>query len=165
MRISLLSILLLSIIISGCFSKPDKKSVVIVDKSTYQYAVEKPQTPIVSDKNPITNMPLPVAGKIIKSFSKQHPGISFDTTHSQTIRAIEDGIVVYSDEMKNHGQMLVIKHKLGFYSTYTQAENLRVSQGDKVKKWQIIAFTNKQAFYFSMRKFRTPIDPLKYLTR
>jgi len=59
--------------------------------------------------------------------------------------------------------MIVIRHPLGFYSTYTQSQSLRVSVGDKIKKNQVIASTNSHPFYFEMKKFKQTINPLKYL--
>lgn len=161
MRIKFLGILIIiiSLNLSGCFTSSIKKPVIVVDKSQYQYTVEK-----TADNEILTQYePLPVAAQPLKTFSKQHQGITFDTKPDQAIRAVQDGIVVYSDFMQNHGQMLVIKHRLGFYSTYTQGANLKVSQGDNVKKGQIIALTSAVDFYFTMKKFQTPIDPLKYL--
>jgi lipoprotein NlpD len=65
--------------------------------------------------------------------------------------------------MKSYGKMIIIKHPLGFYSTYTQNQSLKVKNGDKIKKGQVIALTGKGDFYFEMKKFETPINPLKYL--
>jgi lipoprotein NlpD len=65
--------------------------------------------------------------------------------------------------MKSYGKMIIIKHPLGFYSTYTQNQSLKVKHGDKIKKGQVIALTGKGDFYFEMKKFETPINPLKYL--
>ncbi len=59
--------------------------------------------------------------------------------------------------------MIIIKHPLGFYSTYTQNQSLKVKDGDNVTKGQVIALTSNNDFYFEMKKFETPINPLKYL--
>jgi lipoprotein NlpD len=44
-----------------------------------------------------------------------------------------------------------------------QNQTLQVQSGDKVKKGQVIATTGKNNFYFEMKKFETPINPIKYL--
>lgn len=159
MQIKLLSILAF-ITMSGCFFSTDsKKEAVIVDKSTYQYAVNQ----TTKSTKSTTGAVFPVIGKVIKNFSKKHLGLTFNTKPKQAIYAIKGGIVVYSDSIPNHGKILTIKHKFGFYSTYTQVKNLQAYQGDFVKQGQIIAFTSEVDFYFAMKKFKTPIDPLKYL--
>ncbi len=68
-------------------------------------------------------------------------------------------------EIKKYGKMIIIKHPLGFYSAYAQNHTLRVIKGDEVRQADIIALTGKTDFHFKMRKFKTPIDPLKYLKR
>ena len=92
------------------------------------------------------------------------PALLFNTKPGQEVRAIRDGIITYSgNKMKSFGKMLIIKHPLGFYSSYTQNQSLKVERGDQVKKGQIIALTGINDFYFEMKKFKTPINPLKYL--
>ncbi len=124
--------------------------------------IQKPVAP-VKQQTP-AHWSFPVTGKITQHFSPQHAGITFDTTLGQAVRATDAGIVIYSDDkIKKHGKMVIIKHPLGFYSAYTQNHTLRVKKGDKVAQRDIIALTGKSDFYFEMKKFKTPIDPLKYL--
>ncbi len=173
MLVKILSIFIVSILISGCFSST-KKEVVIIDKSFNQQNIdkniwsdntlntEKSKKKIKSSKS----WSIPVEGKIIKKFSKKnnHLGLTFNTKPGQKVRAIRDGVVAYSgDKMKSHGKMVIIKHPLGFYSSYTQNKKIKVIDGDKVSKGQVIASTGEAPFYFEMKKFSTPINPLKYL--
>jgi lipoprotein NlpD len=65
--------------------------------------------------------------------------------------------------MKSYGQMIIVRHPLGFNSTYTQTQSLQASLGDSVDKGQVIAMTTDQPFYFEMTKFEQTINPLKYL--
>jgi lipoprotein NlpD len=65
--------------------------------------------------------------------------------------------------MKTHGTMIIIRHPLGFYSTYTQTQSLLVALGDEIIKDQVIALTNSKPFYFEMKKFKQAINPLIYL--
>ncbi len=188
-RIKLLLVIFISTTLIGCFfDATPKKRVIIIDKSTgkenipllrfSEYAeskktVTKVKAPVKKIRNKQlkekiiiakkANM-LPVTGKIIKTFSKKHQGITISTRAGQAVRAIRKGVVVYSgNKMKSHGKMIIIKHSLGFYSSYTHNQMLKVQNGDKIKKGQIIALTGKDNFYFEMKKFETPIDPLKYL--
>ncbi|WXT99692.1 MAG: hypothetical protein Ctma_0396 [Catillopecten margaritatus gill symbiont] len=181
-------VIFISTTLIGCFSNSPKKQVVIIDKSTGWenidpvHSSENSQIKKNVAKKPIKraikkmvkktvkktvvrkNKSLPVTGKIIQHFSKKHPGIVISTHPNQAVRAIRKGVVVYSgDKMKSHGKMIIIKHSLGFYSSYTRNQTLKVHSGDKIKKGQIIALTSKDNFYFEMKKFETPVDPLKYL--
>jgi lipoprotein NlpD len=72
--------------------------------------------------------------------------------------------VVYSgDRMASYGKMVIIKHSYGFYSIYNQNQELLVSEGDTIEKGQLIALTGDKPFYFEMKKYEEPINPLKYL--
>jgi lipoprotein NlpD len=167
-----LLVIFFSIIISGCFSSSSNK-VVIVDKSSFKQIIPKASNNIqtksqtqIEDKSTSKSWSLPVDAEILKNFSKkqQHLGLTFDTKPDQKVRAIRDGVVAYSgDIMKSYGKMIIIKHPYGFYSSYTQNKTLIVFDGDKVKKGQIIATTSDKPFYFEMKKFKEPINPIKYL--
>ncbi|HIG89158.1 M23 family metallopeptidase [Candidatus Thioglobus sp.] len=175
MPVNLFGIIAISIALSGCFSSA-KKEVIIVEKSFNQQNIsETPWTEETTSykktkqksgnkKKTRKSWSIPVNAKVIKTFSKSQSGLTFDTKTGQQVRAIREGKVVYSgDKMKSHGKMIIIKHPLGFYSSYTQNKTLKVADGDKVNKGQIIAITGKTPFYFEMKKFSEPINPLKYL--
>ena len=133
------------------------------DKIATKKAVKQLKKATVKPKKP-KKWSFPVKAKVSKHFSKKHPGIVFDTELGQAVRAIDSGVVTYSgNKYKEYGKMVIIKHPLGFYSFYTQNRTLRVRRGDKVKSGKIIALTGKNDFYFELKKFETPINPLKYL--
>lgn len=167
MLIKYISVVITAMALSGCLSSSNKTQVVIVEKSINQHNIDQTRlanddaivkkTKQIEKKVSKKSWSIPVAGKIIKTFSKKHLGLTFNTKPGQTVRAIRDGVVTYSDDK------ITIKHPLGFYSVYTQSQSLKVKDGDEVKKGQIIALTGQSDFYFEMKKFETPINPLKYL--
>ena len=109
---------------------------------------------------------LPVAANILKKFSIEdnHPGLTYDNVLGQDVRAVRKGEVVYSgDKMTSYGKMIIIKHAYGFYSVYNQNQEIYVSEGDSIEKGQVIAVTGNKPFYFEMKKYEEPINPLKYL--
>ncbi len=186
-------VLMLATALSGCFSTQKSKIMVVdkslswhtenVQKPVQNAAknpTKKPKSLAKkSSKQPkkISRKPqwagqkshswvFPVHAKVSQKFSKkrQNLGLIFNTKFGQNVRAVRAGLVVYSgDKMKSHGKMIIIKHAFGFYTSYTQNHTIKVRDGDKVKKGQRIATTGKIPFYFEMKKFSEPIDPLKYL--
>ena len=152
-------ILFLSLILSGCLTNnPDQ--VTVVEKSFNK----------VLDDNQVTsnnkNWSLPVDAEILKKFSieNNHPGLTYDNVLGQDVRAVRKGEVVYSgDKMTSYGKMIIIKHAYGFYSIYNQNQEIYVSEGDSIEKGQVIAITGNKPFYFEMKKYEEPINPLKYL--
>jgi len=173
--------------LSGCLTN-DPNKVIVEDRSfnkenaVSSFEVEGAQTiiePVKSTKVSSTKTEpekktakqksswfIPVDAEILKKYSPddQHLGITFATEAGQEVRAIRDGTVVYSgSKMKSYGKMIIIKHAFGFYSSYTQNQLLRAREGDHVEKGQVIALTGKNPFYFEMKKYSDPINPLKYL--
>ena len=152
-------ILFLSLILSGCLTN-DLGQITIVEKS-FNKVLDDNQ---VASNN--KNWSLPVAAEILKKFSieNNHPGLTYDNVLGQDVRAVRKGEVVYSgDKMTSYGKMIIIKHAYGFYSIYNQNQEIYVSEGDSIEKGQVIAITGNKPFYFEMKKYEEPINPLKYL--
>lgn len=156
---------------SGCLPKSTKQSVVIVDKSINQQNIQEQRhenetaksrqpTSHTQKKSAPKSWSIPVSGKVIRSFSRSHPGLTFNTESGQSVRSIRDGVVVYTDLS---AKKIIIKHSLGFYSTYTQILSFQVKTGQSVNKGQVLALTGKNPFYFEMKKFEEHINPSKYL--
>jgi putative glycosyltransferase (TIGR04372 family) len=111
------------------------------------------------------NWCLPVDAEILKKFSieNNHPGLTYGSELGQDVRAVRKGKVVYSgDKMTSYGKMIIIKHAYGFYSIYNQNQEIYVSEGDSIEKGQVIAITGNNPFYFEMKKYEEPINPLRY---
>ncbi|BBB22872.1 conserved hypothetical protein [Abyssogena phaseoliformis symbiont OG214] len=173
MLVKFLALGLVLLLMTGCFSS--QQEVIIVEKSINLQNIsqhkltnaKRTKQKIVRKENRKTNRwSIPVKGNISKTFStrNKHLGLTFDTKAGQNVRAIRNGKVVYvGNKMKSHGKMIIIRHLFGFYSSYTQNKDLIVENGDTVTKGQIIAITSKVPFYFEMKKFKQPINPIKYL--
>ncbi len=152
-------ILFLSLILSGCLTN-DLGQITIVEKS-FNKVLDDNQ---VASNN--KNWSLPVDAEILKKFSieNNHPGLTYNNVLGQDVRAVRKGEVVYSgDKMTSYGKMIIIKHAYGFYSIYNQNHEIYVSEGDSIEKGQVIAITGNKPFYFEMKKYEEPINPLKYL--
>lgn len=142
---------ILAILLSGCLSSTD--NAIIVDKSAKTS----------HEKSSSKNWLKPVEASIAKHFSKQHPGLTFDTEPGQAVYATRKGKVVVSGNKEPYGNTIIIKHRFGFYTTYAHNQSLEVGIGDNIAKGQLIARTGDTAFYFAMKKFSTFINPEKYL--
>ena len=152
-------ILFLSLILSGCLTN-DPGQVTVVEKS-FNKVLDENQ--VASNNN---NWSLPVDAEILKKFSVEnnHPGLTYNNVLGQDVRAVRKGEVVYSgDKMTSYGKMIIIKHAYGFYSIYNQNQEIYVSEGDSIEKGQVIAITGNKPFYFEMKNYEQPINPLIYL--
>ena len=161
-----LIILVIFVCLSGCLTNQPGQ-VVVEERSFNLVETESQQSKTQSKKTNIKkNWSLPVKSSILKNYSEQdgHFGLTFDNAAGQEVRAVRKGEVVYSgDRMTSYGKMIIIKHSYGFYSIYNQNQELLVSEGDIIEKGQLIALTGDKPFYFEMKKYEEPINPLKYL--
>ena len=158
--------LLLLIFLSGCLTNQPGQ-VTVEEKSFNVIDVKSSKTSSKSSKTNIKNdWSLPVDASILKNYSEKdsHFGLTYNNSSGQEVRAVRKGEVVYSgDRMASYGKMIIIKHSYGFYSIYNQNQELLVSEGDTIEKGQLIALTGDKPFYFEMKKYEEPINPLKYL--
>ena len=158
-------ILFLSLILSGCLTN-EPGQVTVVEKSFNKVLDANQHNSKAKVANDDNKWSLPVAANILKKFSIEdnHPGLTYDNVLGQDVRAVRKGEVVYSgDKMTSYGKMIIIKHAYGFYSVYNQNQEIYVSEGDSIEKGQVIAVTSNKPFYFEMKKYEEPINPLKYL--
>ena len=158
-------ILFLSLILSGCLTN-DPGQVIVVEKSFNKVLDDNQNNSKAKVVSNNKNWSLPVDAEILKKFSLEnnHPGLTYDNLLGQDVRAVRKGEVVYSgDKMKSYGKMIIIKHAYGFYSIYNQNQEIYVSEGDSIEKGQLISITGNKPFYFEMKKYEEPINPLKYL--
>ena len=165
MHTKLLTLILL-IFLAGCFTN-DPGQVTVIEKSFNKIVAEQQQNKSINKKSNVNNdWSLPIDSSILKNYSEEdsHFGLTFNNTAGQEVRAIRKGEVVYSgDKMTSYGKMIIIKHAYGFYSIYNQNQALLVSEGDTIEKGELIALTSDKPFYFEMKKYEEPINPLKYL--
>ena len=158
-------ILFLSLILSACLIN-EPGQVTVVEKSFNKVLDDNQNNLKAKAASDNKNWSLPVDAEILKKFSieNNHPGLTYDNVLGQDVRAVRKGEVVYSgDKMASYGKMIIIKHAYGFYSIYNQNQEIYVSEGDSIEKGQVIAVTGNKPFYFEMKKYEEPINPLKYL--
>lgn len=119
----------------------------------------------------------PVNGKVISNFGEMQQGIKNDGIKIQApentqVLATKSGKVVYvGNEVKSLGNMLIVQHTDGSLSAYGNLRQSGVKKGDKVKQGEAIAFVGKSGdvsspqLYFSIRKDKKPVNPIKYLPK
>jgi murein DD-endopeptidase MepM/ murein hydrolase activator NlpD len=117
----------------------------------------------------------PVSGHVISDFGStanggRNDGINIATTMDAPIHASASGTVTYAgDELKNYGNLVLIKHADGFTTAYAHADRLVVSRGDTVTKGQVIGYAGHTGdvatpqLHFEIREQTTPVNPRTYL--
>ena len=100
------------------------------------------------------------------SNGERNDGINIAVPQGTPIRAAASGTVSYSgDELKDYGNLLLIKHDGGYVTAYAHADQLLVQRGDFVAKGQVIAYAGHTGdvttpqLHFEIRKGTTPVNP------
>jgi murein DD-endopeptidase MepM/ murein hydrolase activator NlpD len=113
----------------------------------------------------------PARGRIIQGFKAGgNDGINISLPAGTSVRAAENGVVVYSgDGLKGYGNLILIKHPNGFVTAYGNNGELDVKRGQHVTRGEVIAKSgdtgnvNSPQLHFELRKGSTPVDPTSYL--
>lgn len=106
----------------------------------------------------------PVQGNVLVPFGRakgaRSLGIVVEAPAGTPVRAAKGGEVLYAgSDMKEYGNMVLVRHEDGSATAYGQLEDIDVKQGDTIEQGQPLATvapaeTNSQAgrLYFELRK-------------
>ena len=113
----------------------------------------------------------PVSGRIILGFGdtkagERNDGINIAAAAGTPIRAAADGTVSYAgNELKDYGNLILIKHDGGYVTAYAHADSIGVARGQHVSKGDVIGTVGQTGdvdqpqLHFEMRQGMKPIDP------
>jgi murein DD-endopeptidase MepM/ murein hydrolase activator NlpD len=83
--------------------------------------------------------------------------------------AIADGDVIYNDQLRAYGNLIIIRHAGGFVSVYSHNKRNLVREGQKVSRGDVIGEVGSTGrvtaphLHFEIRKNNVAKDPLSYL--
>jgi hypothetical protein len=117
----------------------------------------------------------PARGRVIVGFGAslngvQNDGINLALPQGTAVKAAEAGVVTYANnELKGHGNLILIRHSDGYVTVYAHASELLVKRGDLIKRGQVIARSGQTGnvtapqLHFEVRKGAKPLDPMRFL--
>jgi murein DD-endopeptidase MepM/ murein hydrolase activator NlpD len=118
----------------------------------------------------------PVSGRVISDFGAtasggRNDGINIAAAEGAPIHASAGGTVSYAgNELKDYGNLVLIKHSGGYTTAYAHAEKLVVNRGDYVARGQVIGYAGHTGdvaspqLHFEIRAATTPVNPRAYLS-
>lgn len=115
----------------------------------------------------------PVKGLVINNFDPQenHLGIDIVAKKDEVIKAVQDGIVVFSEWTAETGYVILIQHQGDFISVYKHNSSLLKEQGEAVRVGEPIAIignsgelTTGPHLHFEMWYDSNPVDPESYIS-
>ncbi len=120
----------------------------------------------------------PLQGEITTYFGEKegyyiggaHTGIDIAANIGAPVRAAAAGkVVVALKQADNLGWHIVLDHGDGWSTVYGHLSRFAVDEGDSVERGQVIGSVGDTGFsfgphlHFEVRRWGTPVDPLKYL--
>jgi murein DD-endopeptidase MepM/ murein hydrolase activator NlpD len=160
---------------------PSKKDVRSADAGPTEIAPKAaPSRAVVTSQAlpPVSGGPVfawPVNGPLVSDFGTtanggKNDGINIAASMDTPIHASASGTVTYAgDELKNYGNLVLVKHSGGYTTAYAHADRLIVSRGDFVTRGQVIGYVgqtgdvSKPQLHFEIRSATTPVNPHSYL--
>jgi murein DD-endopeptidase MepM/ murein hydrolase activator NlpD len=131
-----------------------------------------PATPVLPEPGFETFL-WPVNGTINSGFgprgSSFHDGIDIAAPEGTPILAIEAGEVIYSDQLRGYGNMVIVRHAGGIVSVYAHNEANLVREGQTVTRGEVVAKVGSTGrvsgphLHFEIRRNNAAQDPLRYL--
>ena len=101
--------------------------------------------------------------------SKFHAGVDFSAPTGTDVYATGDGTVIEAARSKGgYGNVVVIDHGFGYKTMYAHLHQIKVRQGEKVKRGQIIAAVGSSGkstsphLHYEVWKNSQPINPVNY---
>lgn len=144
-------------------AKPKSNSVTRNDLPVYQ------RPPVDTSNAP--SFVWPVSGDIISNFGgpangERNDGINIGTAMGTPIHAAASGTITYAgNELKDYGNLVLIKHEDGYVTAYAHADRLIVTRGDVVSRGQVIGYAgqtgdvSRPQLHFEIRRDTQPVNP------
>ena len=105
----------------------------------------------------------------ILGYSRFHSGLDFGADYGGTIRAADNGVVIFAGWYGSYGYAVVINHGEGISTLYGHNSKLFVAEGQTVQRGDAIASAGSTGLstgphlHFEVRKDGEPVDPMIYL--
>lgn len=98
-----------------------------------------------------------------------HDGYDIANGYGTKIYATADGIVTFSGRQSGYGNEVIINHGNGFETVYAHNSKNLVTEGDFVRKGEIIAYMGSTGrstgphVHYEVRKYGQKVNPANYL--
>jgi septal ring factor EnvC (AmiA/AmiB activator) len=123
----------------------------------------------------------PVSGEIAIPYGSQEDprfkspifrnGIFIKSDTDENVRAIFSGKVVFADQFRGLGNVVIINHGEGYHSVYANLNKISINNGDNIAEKDIIGKAgvpepiNSPGIYFEVRFKGKPINPTRWLSK
>lgn len=119
----------------------------------------------------------PVSGSVISNFGasangERNDGINILAERGDPFRAAGAGTVTYvGNELRDFGNLLLIRHDNGYVTAYAHADRIVVERGQRVEEGQFVGYigatgdVSQAQLHFEIRRGTEPVNPTAYLVQ
>jgi len=100
---------------------------------------------------------------------ERHEGLDIAAPTGTPIVATADGVVAFSGKLAGHGNVVFLEHDHGFSTFYAHNSRNAVSEGERVKRGQVIAYVGDTGYttgahlHYGVQRNGTWVDPQQYI--
>ena len=114
----------------------------------------------------------PVTGRISNAFNskEKHYAIDVVVEKGTPVKAVSDGVVIFSEWTAETGYVILVDHENGYLSVYKHNESLNKEQGDLVKSGEVIAtvgstgeLSSGSHLHFELWNNGYPVNPMNFI--
>jgi murein DD-endopeptidase MepM/ murein hydrolase activator NlpD len=114
---------------------------------------------------------MPVDGRLIAGFGvsgngQRNDGINIAANSGTPVHVAAEGVVTYAgNELKDYGNLILVKHADGYVTTYAHVGSIGVAPGQHVGRGDVIGTVGQTGdvpspqLHFEIRHNMTPVDP------
>jgi septal ring factor EnvC (AmiA/AmiB activator) len=146
------------------------------DKSSSdKLAIDKQISIARSNTIGISKWPVPVSPKNLYGGldpqGQPWKGLVFEVPLNTPVTAIKPGKVLFADNFKNYGNLIIVGHGERLVSIYSNNQKIIKKEGDLIKQGEVIAlsgdvgYLNYPALYFEIRQDGKAIDPIPFFQK
>ncbi len=99
----------------------------------------------------------------------QHLGVDLDAVEGTSVYAINNGRVVFVEELTVFGNTIIIDHGLGIYSLYLHLSEFKVLEGEILERGELIGLSGNTGWsvgphlHLSIKVNGASVDPLEFI--
>lgn len=101
--------------------------------------------------------------------NSHHDGIDIGAPAGTIVRASREGTVIYSDQLRGYGNVVLLEHRGGFVTVYAHHSENLVREGRQVRQGEVIARVGRTGrttgpnLHFEIRKDNVARNPVYFL--
>lgn len=98
-------------------------------------------------------------------------GIHIKTSNGSSVKAVHEGKVVFADDFKGYGQLIIVSHGGGYHTLYGNLSKIFLKNGAIIKEHSTIGEVGESStigasgLYFEIRYKGKPLDPQQWLKK